>query len=189
MQLDGRTYKLKPLYKTATGEWPQEDHTALADARATSTVLSWMLREAPGGLHLQTWPPPPADQRFASVRPGRIAPRPTPARSNALADFVCRFPRSRVPRPTTPGAEPGYLALLTEVVADERISLAEASQLEAAARTGGLTQIQLEELHRQAFFLVLGDEVNILAVALWNGPAFYFDLAPPGAGCGGVVTL
>lgn len=46
-------------------------------------------------------------------------------------------------------------------MADERISLAEATELEAAARTAGLTQIQLEELHRQAFFLVLGDEVNI----------------------------
>ena len=46
-------------------------------------------------------------------------------------------------------------------MADERISLAEAAELEAAARTGGLSQIQLEELHRQAFFLVLGDEVSV----------------------------
>jgi DNA polymerase III subunit epsilon len=104
---------------------------------------------------------PPPDQRYANVLPGRVAPRPTPARSNALADYVRRFPRSRVSRPTAPGAESRYLELLTAVVADERISLAEAAELEAAARTGGLTQIPLEELHRRAFFLVLGDQVNI----------------------------
>jgi DNA polymerase-3 subunit epsilon len=140
VQLDGHTFKLKPLYKTATGEWPDEDHTALADARATSIVLCWMLRQAPGGLHLQDWPPPPADRRYANVSPGRIAPRPTPTRSNALADFVHRFPRSRVPRPTTPNAESHYLDVLITVVADERISLQEAAELETAARTGGLTQ-------------------------------------------------
>src|SRR5690242_14718674 len=37
----------------------------------------------------------------------------------------------------------------------------EAAQLEACARAGGLTQIPLEELHRQAFFRVLGEEARI----------------------------
>lgn len=159
-QLDGRTFKLKPLYKTATGQWPEEDHTALADARATATVLCWLLCQAPCGLHLRDWPPPPGDHRFAGVLPGRVAPRPTPTVSNQLGDFVRRFPRSRTPRPTTPEAEARYLNVLTAVVSDERISLEEAAQLEAAARTGGLTQIQLENLHRQAFFVLLGDEVK-----------------------------
>jgi DNA polymerase-3 subunit epsilon len=166
VQLDGRTFKLKPLYKTATGQWPADEHTALADARATAAVLCWMLAKAPGGLHLQDWPPPPPDPRYASVQPGRIAPRPSPARSNELADFIQRFPRSRARRPTAPGAESRYLQLLAAVVADERISLEEAAALEACARTGGLTQIPLEELHRQAFFRVLGEEVHIPPAAL-----------------------
>jgi len=51
-------------------------------------------------------------------------------------------------------------------VADERISLEEAAELEACARTGGLTQIPLEELHRQAFFHVLGEEVSTPPAAL-----------------------
>ena len=48
VQLDGRTFKLKPLYKTATGQWPEDEHTALADARAAAAVLCWMLAQAPG---------------------------------------------------------------------------------------------------------------------------------------------
>jgi DNA polymerase-3 subunit epsilon len=160
-QLDGRTFKLGPLYKTATGQWPDDDHTALGDARATADVLCWMLRQAPGGLYVRNWPPPAPDQRFAGVVPERVAPRPTPARSNELADFVKRFPRSRVSRPTTPDAEARYLSLLGEVVADERITVDEAAALEACARAGGLTQAQLEYLHHRAFFVVLGDEVNI----------------------------
>ena len=159
-QLDGRTFKLGPLYKTATGTWHDEEHTALGDARATVSVLCWMLGHAPGGLRLEHWPPPPPDPRYAHVMPGRIAPRPAPARTNALADFVRRFPRSRVQRPAAPGAESRYLQLLTEVVADERITLAEAADLEACARQGGLTQMPLEHLHRQAFFHVLGSEIS-----------------------------
>ena len=81
-------------------------------------------------------------------------------RTNELADFVRRFPRSHVQRPAAPGAESRYLQVLTEVVADERITLAEAAALEACARTGGLTQIPLEHLHRQAFFHVLGPAVS-----------------------------
>jgi DNA polymerase-3 subunit epsilon len=160
-QLDGRTFKLGPLYKTATGQWPDDGHTALGDARATADILCWMLRQAPGGLYFRHWPPQAPDPRYARVVPGKVAPRPTPARSNELADFVKRFPRSRTPRPATPDAEEHYLALLGEVVADERITVDEAAALESCARAGGLTQVQLENLHHRAFFLVLGDEVNI----------------------------
>jgi hypothetical protein len=53
------------------------------------------------------------------------------------------------------------LALLGEVVADERITVAEAAALESCARAGGLAQRELENLHHRAFFLVLDDEVNI----------------------------
>jgi DNA polymerase III subunit epsilon len=51
-QLNGPSHKLKSLYKTITGEWPQDSHTALGDARVTVELLCWMLREAPGGLHV-----------------------------------------------------------------------------------------------------------------------------------------
>jgi DNA polymerase III subunit epsilon len=161
IQLDGRTFKLGPLYKTATGQWPDDSHTALGDARATAEVLCWMLRQAPGGMYFRQWPLPAPDSRYARLTPGRIAPRPTPAQSNKLADFVKRFPRSSFQRPTAPDAEERYLALLGEVVADERITLDEAAALESCARTGGLAQRELENLHHRAFFLVLGDEVNI----------------------------
>ncbi len=166
VQLDGRTFNLGPLYRTATGEWLDDQHSALADARAVSTVLRWMLRQAPGGLHLEHWPPPPPDPRYSRVLPSRLAPRPVPASSNELAAFVRRFPRSRIRRPTAPGAEDRYLRLLDEVVADERVSVQEAADLEACARAGGLTQIPLEELHREAFFRVMGEEVRVPPGAL-----------------------
>jgi DNA polymerase III subunit epsilon len=160
-QLSGPSHKLKSLYKTMTGEWPQDAHSALGDARATAELLCWMLREAPGGLHVQDWPPPRPSRRYMALTPSRIVPRPAPARSNRLADFVKRFPRCRVERPTLPGAEQRYLDLLAEVVADERITVEEAAALEACARAGGLTQAQLENLHRQAFSIVLGADGNM----------------------------
>jgi DNA polymerase III subunit epsilon len=160
-QLNGQSHKLKWIYKTATGHWLQDAHSALGDARATAEVLCWMLREAPGGLYVQGWPPPPPHPRYLALPPSRVVPRPAPAKSNQLADFVKRFPRSRAQRPTLPGAEQRYLDLLAEVVADERITVDEAAALEACARTNGLTQLRLEHLHRQAFFLVLGEEGNV----------------------------
>lgn len=106
------------------------------------------------------------DRRYLALTPSRVVPRPAPARSNHLADFVKRFPRCRVERPTLPGAEQRYLDLLDEVVADERITVEEAAALEACARTGGLTQGQLEYLHRRAFFVVLGAEANMTPAML-----------------------
>ena len=155
-QLDGESHKLQSLYKTMTGDWLQDAHTALSDARATAELLCWMLRSAPGGLRLEGWPGPPADRRYQSLAPSRVVARPAPAKSNQLADFVSRFPRCRVDRPTVPGAEERYVALLAAVLADERITVSEAASLEVCARDGGLTQVQLEHLHRQAFFIVLG---------------------------------
>jgi hypothetical protein len=73
-QLDGHTFKLKPLYKTAAGEWPDDDHTALGDARAVAAVLCWMLRAAPGGLHLGNWPPLPPDDHHGLVGDGAVTP-------------------------------------------------------------------------------------------------------------------
>jgi DNA polymerase-3 subunit epsilon len=160
-QLDGPSHKLQSLYKTMTGHWLEDAHSALGDVRATAELLCWMLRTAPGGLYLEGWPPPPADRRYQSLAPSRVVPRPAPAKSNRLADFVARFPRCRVARPTVPGAEERYVALLAEVVADERITVSEAASLEACARDGGLTQVQLEHLHRQAFFIVLGGEARV----------------------------
>jgi DNA polymerase III subunit epsilon len=46
-------------------------------------------------------------------------------------------------------------------VADELITVPEAASLDACARDGGLTQVQLEHLHRQAFFIVLGGEARV----------------------------
>lgn len=157
-QLSGPSHKLKSLYKTMTGQWPQDAHTALGDARVTAELLSWMLRAAPGGLYVEDWPPPAPERRYLELAPSRVVPRPAPAKSNQLADFVKRFPHCRVPRPTAPGAENRYVELLMTVVADEVITVEEAGALEACARGGGLAQAQLEHLHRQAFFIMLGTE-------------------------------
>jgi DNA polymerase-3 subunit epsilon len=161
IQLDGPSYKLTSLYKTATGSWPAEGHTALGDARATAVVMTWLLNAERYPLYLQAWPPPVADSRYVHVQPGAIAPRAAPTQSNQLGDFVRRFPRSRVARPIHPGARERYIQTLTDVLADERITLEEARLLETAARVGGLSQNDLMELHRQAFFRVFGEEVNI----------------------------
>jgi DNA polymerase III alpha subunit (gram-positive type) len=46
-QLEGRAFSLTAMYKTATGGWSDQRHTALGDARAVREVLLWLLREAP----------------------------------------------------------------------------------------------------------------------------------------------
>ncbi len=46
-QLDGRAFSLTAMYKTATGGWSDQRHTALGDARAVREVLLWLLRNSP----------------------------------------------------------------------------------------------------------------------------------------------
>ena len=56
-QLDGRAYSLTVMYKTATGEFPTNQHTALGDARAIREILLWLLANAPAPLHFMQAPP------------------------------------------------------------------------------------------------------------------------------------
>jgi DNA polymerase III epsilon subunit-like protein len=53
--LDGRSFSLIAMHKTATGEF-HDKHKALADARAVKDVFQWLVRTAPTPLHLSERP-------------------------------------------------------------------------------------------------------------------------------------
>jgi acetyl esterase/lipase len=92
-QLDGRAYSLLSLYKTATGEWPHDKHTALGDARAVRKVLLWMLRTAPQPMHL-TLGAIPVPATAVAVQPCAISCRPMPMTRASVAALLESFPQS-----------------------------------------------------------------------------------------------
>lgn len=49
-QMDGRSYKLAPVYRTMTGEWPRGQHASLSDARSAAIVLYRLIETAPAPL-------------------------------------------------------------------------------------------------------------------------------------------
>src|SRR5437868_7985611 len=118
----------------------------------------WAMRGRPSRYCAGCWTRPQAGSTCSTVRHRHPIPG-TPTSCQGASRRGQPQP-GLMSWPTSPGAESRYLQLLGEVVADERITLTEAAELESCARTGGLTQIPLEHLHRQAFFHVLGPEVS-----------------------------
>jgi DNA polymerase-3 subunit epsilon len=72
-QLEGPTYKLQSLHRTATGEWITDAHTALGDTRALAVLLPWLIAEAPTPLRYYG-PEPPLTEEAGNV-PGSVSPR------------------------------------------------------------------------------------------------------------------
>lgn len=90
-QLDGRAFSLNAMYKTATGSWSDQRHTALGDARAVREVLLWLLRNAPKSLYL------PQGQSAATGRTSEHCPvssRPVPLTRCSVAELLDSFPQS-----------------------------------------------------------------------------------------------
>jgi len=148
-QLDGRAYSLTVMYKTATGEFPPNSHTALGDARAIREILLWLLNNSPSPLHLTLAPPSPVPKRDAVEC--RISCRPVPLSNSSVADLLASFPQSTRARSGDPVEVEAYLALLAECVEDGRLTFEEAQSLTLHARRTRLTGTQLRDIHRQAW--------------------------------------
>lgn len=148
-QLDGRGFSLTVMYKTATGEFQTQKHTALGDARAIREILLWLLRNAPKPLYLTQAAP----QLIREIdRPEcEISCRPVPLSSSCVADLLASFPQSERQRSGDSIEIEKYLALLAECVEDGRLTFDEARALTTQARRTRLNGTQLRELHRQAW--------------------------------------
>jgi DNA polymerase-3 subunit epsilon len=148
-QLKGVTFKLVSLHKSFTGEWIEEQHTALGGARALARTWAGLLGQAPVELYYAgpaplTLPP--------TTRPrGRLAPRAVEVTSPRLDQLISRFPRCTLPYPVEAGLLREYVALLRRVVADEVITVEESAQLERLARRAGLTQQAMAAAHQQVW--------------------------------------
>jgi DNA polymerase-3 subunit epsilon len=158
-QLDGRAYSLISLYKTATGEWAENKHTALGDARALREVLLWMLRTAPQPLHL-TVGPIPAPTSAKPPQPCDISCRPMPMTQASVAALLKSFPQSSTPRRGDPAEIDRYRALLDDCVDDGRLTFDEATALSRQARRTRLTGTQLRSLHRDAWLSAFGQHAD-----------------------------
>lgn len=147
--LDGRAFSLPAMYKTATGEWSHDRHTALGDARAVKEVLLWLLRKAPSAMYFTQDPrggPPSVVSESCQIRC-----RPVPLVRASMDDLLASFPESPRPRKGDPQAVQNYQRLLNASVEDGRLTMQEASDLTRLATATGLTGTQLRQLHLQAW--------------------------------------
>jgi DNA polymerase-3 subunit epsilon len=151
-QIDGPSYRLLSLYKTATGDWPPDAHTALGDARALAVLVPWLIQSSPSPLYFSGQQPATAGR--ALIAPRRIAPR--AARLSRRTDgylgaIASRFPATAALHPVDPSTLQTYVARLDEAMADDAITGVEGWELEELARRAGLSQQSLAELHRDAW--------------------------------------
>jgi DNA polymerase III subunit epsilon len=158
-QLDGRAYSLISLYKTATGEWAENKHTALGDARALREVLRWMLRTAPQPLHL-TYGAIPAPPPRRALQPCEISCRPMPMTRASVAALLDSFPQSSTSRCGDAAEIGSYRRLLDECVDDGRLTFQEAAALSSQARRTRVTGTQLRALHRDAWLSTFGEDAH-----------------------------
>lgn len=147
-QLDGRAFSLVSMYKTATGKWNDQKHTALGDARAVAEVIVWLLQSSPTPLHLTAAPGPAAPKSFS---PCPISCRPVPLQRASVAELLNSFPRSHTPRFGEPDEISKYKTVLADAVNDGRLTYEEAEALSRQARRTRLTGPQLLELHQHAW--------------------------------------
>lgn len=148
-QLEGRAFSLPAMYKTSTGEWTHDRHTALGDARAVKEVLLWLLRKAPSPLYFTQAPRGGASSPVLDTC--QIKCRPVPLVRASMADLLASFPQSTRTRRGDARAIQNYRTLLNESVHDGRLTMQEASDLTQLAMTTGVTGTRLRQIHRQAW--------------------------------------
>lgn len=157
-QLDGRAFSLTAMHKTATGEWAENKHTALGDARSIREVLLWLLRQCPLPLHLTEPPPTAAGDPTLDTCP--ISCRPVPLMRASVAELLASFPQSPTPRKGNPAAIARYKLLLNDCVEDGRLTLEEATSLTKQACLTQLTGTQLRKLHEEAWATAFHEEAE-----------------------------
>ena len=148
--MDGPSYKLASLYRTLTGEWLEDQHLALPDARASAKVLCRMIETSPGPLRY-FGPEPVASPRRSPA--SRIAPRsgtggPT---GELLAAMSRRLPRTDGSHLANPAKSGEYSKALVELFGTRKITRANAATLEGAARDAGLDQTGVQRLNMLAW--------------------------------------
>jgi DNA polymerase III epsilon subunit-like protein len=156
-QLEGPSYALQSLYRTATSEWIEDAHTALGDCRALATLMQWLLSNAPVPLWLAG--PVPSKSYTPAFKAGRIVPRATRLSRRAdgyLGAIARRFPLG-ADHPVDPEGARQYSAALDEIVSDHRITGDEGWRMELLARRAGFTQQRLVAEHRAAWERATGD--------------------------------
>lgn len=153
-QLDLRDYKLSAVVERITGIWPDYEHTALGDARATTRLLRGFLYDTPDKLLLsastpQIWhttnAPVVSTQHRVMVDQNRWD----------LVHLIEQLPMSRIPRAVDVDALDRYRAALDLYSAalrlakdDRKIELEEVWELGELIRCGGLTRAAVEQVHR-----------------------------------------
>lgn len=147
--LEGRAFSLKSMHRTATGEWRDDGHQALGDARATKDLLLWLIDSCPSTMFV-THPPTPTP-RFMSGPKCTIRPRAVALDKPTINGFLRSLPQSPTPRVGDARAVAAYRELIEEVLDDGRLTYDEVQRLAGAARLTGLTGTQLREVHRQAW--------------------------------------
>ncbi|MEB3071088.1 3'-5' exonuclease [[Mycobacterium] vasticus] len=149
-QLDGRGYSAKILYKSATGEFQHNAHTALSDARAVREILLWLLRTSPQRLYLTEEPPRPSSPPFAGGT-CLISCRPAPMGRSSMAELIAAFPQSPNPRTGDPDEVENYLALLAECIEDGRLTYDETTAMARQVQRTRLTGTQIRYTHQLAW--------------------------------------
>ena len=152
-QLDGPTYGLQSMYRTATGKWISDAHTALGDCRALAVLIPWLIAKAP--IPLRYYGPQPVPLRPAGdEQPGRIFPRAERLTRHAdgyLGALAKRFPRTSVEYRVDSDAAQRYDDALDEITNDHAITGNEGWRMEHLARHAGFNQQRLMAAHRTAW--------------------------------------
>lgn len=155
--LDGRSFSLVSMHKTATGEFTNYRHTALGDARAVKEVFLWLVHTAPTPLHLSLLPRGAASEVFDVCQ---IKCRPVELARASMAELLAGYPQSPRARAGDRFATTVYERLLDGSLQDGLLTMQEVRQLSAAATSTGLTGTQLRELHRQAWDATFANDTS-----------------------------
>ncbi len=159
-QLEGHAFSLKAMYKTASGQWAADQHSALGDARSTMQVLLWLMRTAPSPLYV-TGDPTSRSAGPQVVVTCPILPRPVPLMKASVAELLASFPQSSTPRAGNPAAIEQYKTLLELSLADGRLTFDEAEALTKQARLTGLTGTQLRALHHEGWLATFPEDAHL----------------------------
>lgn len=149
-QLDGRGYSLKILYKSATGEFQNDAHTALSDARAVLKILMWLFQTAPSALYLTAGPPQPSLPPYTGGD-CLISCRPAAMGRADMAGLINAFPQSPHSRTGDPDEVENYLALLAECIEDGKLTDEESRELIQQVQRSRLTGTQIRYVHQLAW--------------------------------------
>lgn len=153
-QMEGPAYSLMTVYRTMAGEWLEDHHLALADARAAAKVLCGMIEGSPSPLRYFGPQPCASARRLPASRIAARSGTRGPA-EGLLAVMVSRLPRTGSTHPSNPGRADEYLNELAGLLQGGKLRHADAAKLEGKVRDAGLDQTGVLRLNALAWGRVL----------------------------------